>query len=231
MEEQERLEILEKSKMFFKDKIVNSHIKNTKKLSSLSEFNINPFIHKYLSQFAFGNSEPESLAKVLIYPRVLGTSISTTFGSKMQEYCGEVLSGNGSVVEGMDIEFIDSIDGNKKYCQIKAGPQTINKDDVKTIKDHFLAAIRLSRTNNAKITSDNCVVGVFYGETKDLSANYQKIKLDYPVYVGQEFWYRLTGDEDFYEKLISSFAEVAKEMDGSDLLDETVRKLSQNFTS
>lgn len=229
MTEQERLLILEKSKKFFKDEIVESHIKNTIKLGNINNFNINPFIHRYLAQFAFGNANPESLAKALIYPRVLGTSITTTFGNKMQAYCGQVLTGNGSLVEGMDIEFIDCIDGKKKYCQIKAGPQTINKDDVKTICDHFSAAIRISRTNNLNITSDNFMVGIFYGEPKDLSANYKKIDYHYPVYIGQEFWYRLTGDAEFYNKLISSFVEAAKEMDSSKLLNDTIQKLSQNF--
>ena len=230
MDKKEREAILIKSKNFFKNKIVKSHIKNTEKLSSIDEFKINPFMHTYLAQFAFGNSNPESLAKALIYPRVLGTSIATSFGNGMQDYCGSVLDGNGSLVQGMDIEFLDCVDGKKKYCQIKAGPQTINKDDVDTIKDHFLSAIRLSRTNNLHISSDNCVVGVFYGEPEDLSANYKKIARDYPVYVGQEFWWRLTGDRDFYYKLISVFGDVAKEMDCSDLLNNTIAELAKNFT-
>lgn len=229
MTEQERQLILERSKKFFKDEIVESHIKNTTKLGKINNFNINPFIHRYLAQFAFGNADPESLAKALIYPRVLGTSITTTFGNKMQAYCGQVLAGNGSLVDGMDIEFVDCIDGKKKYCQIKAGLQTINKDDVKTICDHFKAAIRLSRTNHLNITSENCMVGIFYGEPKDLSANYKQIDYNYPVCIGREFWYRLTGDEEFYDKLISSFAEVAKEMDSSELLKDTIQKLSQDF--
>ena len=231
MTEEERLDILKKSKQFFKEEIVASHIENTAKLKSVDKFNINPFIHQYLAQFAFGNSEPESMAKALIYPRVLGTSITTTFGNKMQSYCAKVLSGNGSLVSGMDIEFIDCVDHVKKYCQIKAGPQTINHDDVATIKNHFLGAIRLSRTNNLNITSDNCAVGVFYGEPEDLSMNYQKIKQDYPVYIGQEFWHRLTGDKEFYSKLISSFAEVAKELDSSELLNKVIQELSKNFIS
>lgn len=229
MTEEERVAILEKSKAFFKKHIVESHIRNTANLSNLKKFNVNPFLHKYLAQFAFGNSDPESLAKVLIYPRVLGTSITTTFGNKMQEYCGTVLSGNGSLVGGMDIEFTDCIDGKKKYCQIKAGPQTINKDDVTTICNHFAGAIRLGRTNNLHITSESCVVGVFYGEPNDLSANYRKIANDYPVYIGKEFWQRLTGDDEFYDRLISSFAETAKEMDSSELLNDTIQKLSKNF--
>lgn len=230
MNETERLALLKKSKVFFKENIVQNHIQNTQKLTSPNKFNINPFMHKYLAQFAFGNASPESLAKVLIYPRVLGTSITTTFGSAMQKYCGDVLSGNGSLVAGMDIEFIDCIDGQKKYCQIKAGPQTINKDDVETIKGHFSAAIRLSRTNNLHITSANCVVGVLYGTPDSLSQNYRVIDRDYPVYVGKDFWQRLTGDEFFYDKLIDAFVDAAKELDSSSLLDDVVNKLANQFT-
>lgn len=43
----------------------------------------------------------------------------------------------GSVGGGIDIEFVDSFDDRKKYCQLKSGPNTINKDDVITIKNHF----------------------------------------------------------------------------------------------
>src|SRR5690606_17298596 len=99
----------------------------------------NPFLDKYKAQFLTGNDSPESVAKALIYPRVLGTSINTTFGSKMQKFCSEVLEGFASTTSGIDIEFIDLVDGHRKYCQVKAGPNTINKDDVDTINRHFQA--------------------------------------------------------------------------------------------
>ncbi len=232
MNEQERNKILEKSKEFFREEIVTNHIKNIKKLSKQSAFNINPFTHKYLAKSTYGDTSPESLAKVLILPRVLGTSISTIFGTKMQDYCGTVLSGNGSLVPGMDIEFIDCVDNKKKYCQIKSGPQTINRDDVKTITDHFKNAIRLGRTNNCKITSENCVVGVLYGEESDLSAHYREINKDFPVFTGREFWYRLTGDKDFYDKLADAFAEAASDIqstDVSDIIESTIKKLAKTF--
>ena len=50
MNEQERNKILEKSKEFFREEIVTNHIKNIKKLSKQSAFNINPFTHKYLAK-------------------------------------------------------------------------------------------------------------------------------------------------------------------------------------
>ncbi len=52
-----------------------NHIKNTQKLEKPSEFNINPFL-VCLENFLCGDAKPESIAKALIYPRVLGTSIT-----------------------------------------------------------------------------------------------------------------------------------------------------------
>lgn len=80
---------------------------------------------KYLANFFTGSMDNESLARVLVYPRVLGTSINTTFGTQMQYFVNEVLGSQGSLSSGIDIEFVDRIDGMKKYCQIKAGPETI----------------------------------------------------------------------------------------------------------
>ena len=135
MNEQEKQEILLKAKTFFKKNIVKNHIKNTKKLKKIKEFVINPFLIKYLANFAFGDTSKESLAKALIYPRVLGTSINTTFGNQIQTFCCEVLSGLASTTSGIDIEFVDAIDGRRKYCQIKSGPNTINFADITSIKE------------------------------------------------------------------------------------------------
>lgn len=231
MTEQERLEILEKSKMFFRKRIAEKHKTNTAKLTSLGEFNINPFTHKYLAQFAFGDSSPESMAKALIYPRVLGTSIATTFGTQLQFFCNEVLSSFASTTPGIDIEFIDAIDGRKKYCQIKAGPNTINYDDVTTIDNHFTAIKNLARTNRLIEFNPifDCVVGVFYGTDAALSVHYKNIQKEYPVFVGKDFWHRLTGDEDFYEDLINAFAEVADEMDSSALIQSITEQLAEKI--
>lgn len=230
MTNEERQEILEKSKIFFREKIATNHRENTEKLKDLSCFTINPFLHKYLANFAFGEATPENMAKVLVYPRALGTSISTTFGTQLQQYCSEVLTSFGSAIPGIDIEFIDTIDGRKKYCQVKAGPNTINKDDVKTIIDHFTGIRNLARTNHLDIRSEDCIVGVFYGTRAELSSNYKKIDESYPVFVGQEFWYRLTGEENFYEDLINTFAEVADEVNGTEVINEAIRKVAESIS-
>ncbi len=81
----------------------------------LKTFNINPFTYKYLANFYSGNNTPESIAMALILPRALGTSFTTSFGTNIQnKFCAEVLEGYGSAIDGIDIEFVDQTDGNKK---------------------------------------------------------------------------------------------------------------------
>lgn len=225
MTEQEKQDILDKAKSFFSDVIVNNHKKNTKRLR-LRDFNINPFLVKYLANFLTGSSEPQDIAKALIYPRVLGTSITTSFGTNLQKFCTTTLEGYSSTTSGIDIEFIDAIDGRRKYCQIKAGPNTINRDDITTIINHFGGVRRLAKTNGLRLEVDDLIVGVFYGTRDQLSAHYKEIHESYPVFVGQEFWHRLTGDENFYFDLIDSIAESALEEDCTELLAEAIESLS-----
>lgn len=229
MTETERQQILSNAKRFFRTRIAENHIANTRKLASLDEFNINPFTHKYLAQFAFGDSSAESMAKAILYPRILGTSISTTFGTQLQYFCNEVLSTYASTTSGIDIEFMDSFDGRKKYCQVKAGPTTINHDDVDTIKNHFRAIRNLARTNHLDLNITDCIVGVFYGTEETLSSSYKRINEEYPVYVGEKFWHRLTGDAGFYFDLINAFAEVADEMDSTELIQQILEILTNKL--
>lgn len=229
MNESERQAILSNARAFFRTRIAEKHKANTEKLSSLSQFNINPFTHKYLAQFAFGDSSPESMAKALVYPRVLGTSIATTFGTQLQYFCNEVLSSYASTTAGIDIEFIDALDGRHKYCQVKAGPTTINHDDVDTIKRHFTAIRNLARTNHLSLNTTDCIVGVFYGSQSVLSQSYRCIDEEYPVYAGEEFWQRLTGDSRFYYDLINAFVEVADEMDSSAMLEQIIHQLAREI--
>ncbi len=229
MDSKQKAEILKNSQQWFNDVILTNHLKNTKKLVNPKEFNINPFLLTYLSNFLTGNSDPVSIAKALIYPRALGQSITTSFGSNIQSFVTKVLKSVGSTTPGIDIEFIDACDKDKKYCQLKAGPNTINKDDITTIINHFSSTRNLARTNNLKIPNDDLIVGVVYGEPQQLSAHYKKITTQHyhPVFIGQEFWLRLTGDENFYFELIRSIAEVSQEADATKELEDVILELSQ----
>jgi hypothetical protein len=231
IEEFKKERILEAAKNWFREIIVPNHIKNTLKLSNPKEFQINPFLVKYLARYLTGKGDAQSIAKALILPRALQTSITTSFGTNAQKFVSELRSSiGGSTTTGIDIEFIDQIDGKRKYCQLKLGPNTINKDDVETINQHFGAVKRLSKQNHIPLEINQLIVGVLYGEPSDLSTHYINIekKHFYPVYVGEEFWKRLTGSDQFYNDLSTAISEVALEFDSSHLLDETISKLAQS---
>ena len=189
------------------------------------EYNVNPFLFKYLANFLTGNDDPQSIARALVLPRVLGSSITTSFGMKIQNLISSLFEGLGSTTQGIDIEFIDAIDGRKKYCQLKAGPNTINHDDVTTIVNHFNGVRNLARTNNLNVGINDMIVGVVYGDQNELSSHYNRLNENYPVYIGQDFWHRLTGKEDFYLDLIDAIGDVALEVDASQVIEDTISKL------
>lgn len=229
MDQKTKIEILEKFKLWFKDSLIQSHIQNTKKLRHLKNFQINPFLLYYLSNYFKGNSDSLSLAKTLIYPRVLGTSINTSFGTHIQSFIVTVLGAYGSHTQGLDLEFIDQVDNRKKFCQLKSGPNVINKNDVKTVKDHFRKIEQLARSNKGDLRLGDLVFCLIYGKKDQKNAFIKELEKDYDVLIGQEFWYRLTGDYDFYSLLIQAAGEVAVDVNNKNILDEVVRDLSREI--
>ncbi len=229
LDETKRNEILEKAKVWFGKAIITKHIENIEKLNDPNEFNINPFLTPYLATFFDGGQTPESVAKALILPRALGSSITTTFGTALQKFMTSVFKDVfGSAASGIDVEFVDCIDGRKKYCQTKLGPNTINKDDVTTIVNHFTSIKNLARTNNLQVQINDLIVGVLYGEADQLSTHYRAIRDQHhhPVYAGSEFWTRLTGDETFYVELIKAISSVVSTANGKTSLDTAIAELA-----
>lgn len=229
MKEKEKKEILNRFKEWFRDSLIVSHKKNTEKLRNIEEFNINPFLIYYLANYLEGNSSPEALAKVLVYPRVLGTSITTSFGTHMQTFITKVLGAYGSTTSGIDIEFVDHLDGRKKYCQLKSGPNAINRDDVATIKSHFQSIKNLARTNNLDININDIIFCLTYGEETEKNSFIKELESEYTVYMGRAFWHRFTGDENFYRDLIVSAGLVANEVDMKHIVNDVIADLSKEI--
>lgn len=230
MDDKEKREILARARAWIKDELIKAHAENTLKLDNLSEFTINPFLWNYLAYFLEGNNSYNSLAKVLVYPRALGSSISTSFGQRAQEFITRVFSDTyGSAIPGIDLEFIDKLDGRKKYAQVKAGPNVINKDDVTSIKDHFKALKNLAKTNHLGLQTTDMVFCLLYGEPGQKNAFIQELEKEYIVYMGQEFWHRFTGDKDFYKDLIDVFGEAAQEVNMKKEIDEVIHRLAKEI--
>ena len=223
--------LLINAQTWFRTIILPNHLANTAKLKEAKEFDINPFLASYLAVFMNGELSPESIAKALTYPRALGSSITTSFGQNMQKFISDVLvNAFGSTTQGIDIEFTDCVDGRKKYCQVKLGPNTINKDDVTTIHGHFKSVRNLGRTNNVTVRQDDMVIGILYGIAGQESNHYKKLshEHDYALFIGKDFWHRLTGAEDFYARLIHAISEVAQEANGKQALSDVVAALAKD---
>ncbi|MBN8697101.1 MAG: restriction endonuclease [Bacteroidetes bacterium] len=217
------IEIIDAIVTSLKEKVFEKHITSSlSKHTSISSYNINPIVVKYLSKLLEDKYSPEGVAKALFYPRVLGTSINTSFGTHIQNMLVDLRIAEGSMLKGMDIEFVDKLDDRRKYCQLKSGPNTINSGDVKPLIKEFSDIINLSRTNRAldAIRNSDFIVGVLYGVEDELSVHYKAINRVHPVIIGQEFWHRLTGYENFYSNLVVSLHKSIDELDTKDMINQ-----------
>ncbi|GAA5101141.1 hypothetical protein GCM10023210_40390 [Chryseobacterium ginsengisoli] len=227
-------ELIQEIVEYFKVYIFDNHIKaslNTH--SKLKSYNINPIVVKYLSKVLENNYTAIGVAKALFYPRVLGTSINTSFGTRIQNMFVDLKIAEGSLIKGMDIEFVDKIDNRRKWCQLKSGPNTINSEDVKPLIKKFTDTINLARTNKAfkNINNTDFMVGVLYGEQDELSMHYKVIDKTHPVIVGKEFWYRVTGFPKFYGGLVDELHLLIGNIDTQDLINQGVEKLAEEIAS
>jgi len=223
-------ELLETTTEYFRVNIFENHKKNVlKEHSKLKSYKINPIIVKYLSKVLEDNFTPTGIAKALYYPRVLGTSINTSFGTRIQNMFVELKLAEGSLIKGMDIEFVDQLDNRKKWCQLKSGPNTINSEDVAPLIKKFSTVANLARTNSISLNNSDLVLGVLYGEESQLSQHYKKIDEQHPVIIGQNFWYRITGFEHFYSKLVSSLDQMILNLDTEDFFIEGYNELTKEI--
>jgi len=225
-------DLINKIVSYFETNIFESHITaSLKKHSRLKSYKINPIVVKYLSKVLENNYSPEGVAKALFYPRVLGTSINTSFGTQIQNMFVDLEIADGSLIKGMDIEFLDKIDNRKKWCQLKSGPNTINSEDVKPLIKKFTDTIQLARTNNAfrGINNNDFIVGVLYGESAELSMHYKLIDKTHPVVIGRDFWHRITGFPDFYQGLVSALHASINNLDTKDYITTGCNKLAEEI--
>ncbi len=221
--------LIQKIVEYFEKNIFNNHIKaSLKQNAKLKSYKINPIVVKYLSIVLEGNYSPEGVAKALFYPRVLGTSINTSFGTRIQNMFVDLGIASGSLIKGMDIEFIDQIDQRKKWCQLKSGPNTINSEDVKPLIQKFTKTINLARTNKAfkGISNTDFIVGVLYGEPNELSTHYKVIDKIHPVIIGKDFWHRITGFPNFYDGLVAELHKSIDSIDTKDLIKKGCKTLA-----
>jgi len=125
----------------------------------------------------------------------VSSSEETSFGKKFFEPVAAVAGqSNWAITDGVDVM---AERGDAIYAvAVKSGTSVFNSSSRKSQERDFAKAMR-----QANLAHKRCipVVGYSYGRKKTTGRGQPKI---YFELAGQEFWYELTGDDQFYIKLI-----------------------------
>ena len=136
----------------------------------------------------------------------LSSQEETLFGSFLEELAifvaQQVWGGRKSTAEGIDLEL--EKDGVLYLVSIKSGPNWGNSSQIARMRTNFKQAIKRVRQNR-RVQSVQAVNGCCYGRDS------RPDKGDYLKLCGQRFWAFISGDEQFYIKIVEPLGHRAKE--------------------
>lgn len=150
----------------------------------------NPYLYRSKSMQR-ADEIVESVLKAYV-----SSSEETIFGNCFFEPIAIAASGGSkSLTEGIDLEIRDKVN-NKVFCiAVKSGTSVFNADSKKRQEENFNKAKKLA--SQGKMGYEP-VVGYGYGQKKSTSS----VNKSYEEVAGEDFWTMLTGDPDFYKKII-----------------------------
>lgn len=157
----------------------------------------NPYLYRAIG-YVSANEIVEELLKAYIT-----SSDEGIFGDAFFEKVAEQVSdGHKSMTDSVDIE-IHTESGIKAYA-VKSGPSVFNSMS----KTRQKQAFEECRKRLSKMRKHfEAIVGYSYGNKKQS----EKSKMPFKELAGQDFWEYLTGDPDFYLKLITLMGDKPKE--------------------
>lgn len=135
----------------------------------------------------------------------LSSQEETLFGDFLEglaiHVAERVHGGLKSSATGIDLEFVKN--GARHIVSIKSGPNWGNSSQIKKMREDFRRATAVIRQGNAK-TNVVTVNGCCYG--RDARPD----KGDYLKLCGQDFWELISGDRNFYIRIINPLGHDAK---------------------
>lgn len=127
----------------------------------------------------------------------VSSSEETIFGNCFFEPVAIAASGGKkALAEGIDIMIQDDASNTIYAIAVKSGPSVFNADSKKRQEQNFIAASKLAQQIKARYEA---YIGYCYGKKNDSGKGKPKI---YQELAGKRFWAEITGDEDFYLKII-----------------------------
>lgn len=142
----------------------------------------------------------ESAAEIVesVLTAFVSSSEETIFGNCFFEPIAIAASGgNKALAEGIDIMIQDNEANVISAIAVKSGPSVFNADSKKRQEQNFMAASKLAQQAKARYEA---YIGYCYGKKKDSGRGKPKM---YRELAGKQFWQEITGDEDFYKKIIT----------------------------
>ncbi len=134
------------------------------------------------------------------------SSEETIFGNCFFEPLAIAASGgNKALAEGIDIMVQDNTNNTIYAVAVKSGPSVFNADSKKRQEQNFTAASKLAQ--QAKVRYE-AIIGYAYGKKKESGRSKPKM---YQELAGKRFWAELTGDDDFYLKIIEFMGELPEQ--------------------
>lgn len=157
----------------------------------------------------------------------VSSSEETVFGDAFFEPIALAVSGGTkSMAEGIDIEIHDAENNSVTVYAVKSGPNVFNAQSRKKQVLSFMNAQVLARQAKERFLA---YIGYGYGTKKGKP----KTPRIYQELAGQAFWTELTGDPEFYVKLIGYIGDTPqayiKEFQES--YDKAYNRLIRDFTS
>ncbi|MBQ9572427.1 MAG: hypothetical protein IJR22_03415 [Acidaminococcaceae bacterium] len=156
------------------------------------------------------------------------SSEETIFGNCFFEPLALAASGGSkALAEGVDI-MIEKKEENTIYAvAVKSGTSVFNADSKKRQEQNFAAAAKLAKQAKARYEA---IIGYGYGKKKITGKGVPKM---YQELAGQEFWAELTGEEDFYLKIIQFMGELPEQYldDYQKSYNNAMNRLLKQFTT
>ncbi len=168
-------------------------------LAKIDTININDIMKKknpYLYRAKAIQNASELVESVL--SATVSSSEETIFGNCFFEPLAIAASGgNKALAEGVDIMVEDKANNIIYAIAVKSGTSVFNADSKKRQEQNFNAARKLAQQAKAVYEP---IIGYSYGKKRSTGRGKPTI---YKELAGQDFWKELTGDSEFYIKIIN----------------------------
>lgn len=221
---------------FISEKVISPFYK--KRFDKLEELSLNKIL-KRKNPYLFKAKNIQMAEELVKYTLVafLSSQEETIFGNLMEELavfvCGKVFRGyKAEQGKFKSIDLIFERDDKTYIVGIKSGPYWGNKDQIDKLKNNFRKARAILQKDGVK-SKIVAVNGCIYGKEKnphkvdrgDRSKNYYKL-------CGQDFWEFISGDLNFYQKIIVPIDKEAKKRDEvfKDAYNAKVNELTKDFS-